>query len=164
MDTDTIRILEGAGLVAFCVIVLAILVNGWWQARRTERMKRGSRPVRAKVVESECRRQEGVANLQDNWEYSVLVTTRFESAGDAFTHERTFSGKQEALDFAAKYAVGTLHDVFRGPERGAVFLPDAFEKPRRVPLTENPAWAIAIPIGFLVFVIAALVKVARDAQ
>ena len=157
MDTDTVLMLEGIGLLAlfaFIVVVLAIIA---WQSLRKDRARRVNRPVRAEVVESVCTRPQ---HLDDPFS----VRTKFEAGGRFLTHEWVFSREADAQAFAAKYATGTTHEVIPSLDRGIAFLPADFEPQRGVGLRDAPAWLIAVPIGFLLFVLAGVIKVVKDAQ
>ena len=163
MDADTTVMLEGIALLVFAAFIITVLAIVAWQSWRKDRARRVNRPVRAEVVESTRRREENIFRLPEDWNYAIVVTTRLETGGRAFTITRQYRSEEEAAEFAAEYAVGTEHEVIPSLDRGEAFLPADFEPQRGIDLKDAPAWVIAIPVGFLLFVLAGVVKVVRDA-
>jgi hypothetical protein len=106
-------------LLAVFGFIVATFARIGWRDWRKARARRLNRPVRVVVVES-------VSTRLDDWDYPVRVTTKFEAAGRFLTDHRLCSSEESGQEFAAKYAVGSSHEVIPSLEPGDALLPEDF--------------------------------------
>jgi hypothetical protein len=156
MSLDTVLMLEWSGLVLGVLAIVAVWAVLFWRSWRTYRARRDHRPVRVTVLETRCIPRE-------DYDFPFRVEIRFESGAGELDYAVSCGSEESARRFAARYAVGTTHEVIPGHDRGDVYLPEDYEPFHRgTPIAQTPMWGWAFAVIVVAFFAWYLAHVASE--